>query len=214
MRLYNGCSFSMYCRAARGADAANPVGAESAPVEVPAGSTYASPYPALDDSVGVNIKCATTSALSSSDLYQIEATVANGVTWANLSPVNGVPFLQYSRSLRVVDSDPASCRVLSCSPGDTSCEWCGVGIPECNNAPGDNGQNIIRCESQNTVLAQICGEGGDTGGGGGGGDDGGGDDGGSGWWPPWGSAASETKPNSQAALVVFGAAVAWLLCEW
>lgn len=78
---------------------------------------YASKY---QDNIGVNVHCGLDSGVSDSDQYQLELAVDKGVSYADLSAVNGNPFLEYQRALNYPGT---TCADTECAAGSTSCDW-------------------------------------------------------------------------------------------
>ncbi|KAI1329433.1 hypothetical protein F5Y16DRAFT_397355 [Xylariaceae sp. FL0255] len=120
MIAINHCTFPIYCRGdINGATTEAPI------TLVSPGSTYVSPNPAANDNIGVVVKCDTNSAVTNP--YQLEVTVDDGVTYMDLSALDGDPFLAYNRAASI----PGTTCNLECDPGSTSCEFSSEGVVTC-----------------------------------------------------------------------------------
>lgn len=72
------------------------------------------------DNIGVNVHCGVESSVSDSNQYQLELAVKDGVSYGDLSAVNGDPFLKYQRAINYPGT---TCDEAECAAGSTSCDW-------------------------------------------------------------------------------------------
>ncbi|KAK5626400.1 hypothetical protein RRF57_002115 [Xylaria bambusicola] len=111
LKALNLCPFEIYCGGAKND------GTFSNTTKVPSGALYRSPLQANNDNIGTVLKCALNDQLQQP--FQMEVNIQFGITWFDLSAVDGDPFLAYHRYAEV---DSGLCP-LDCPPYTKNCEW-------------------------------------------------------------------------------------------
>ncbi|KAI8624331.1 hypothetical protein F5Y19DRAFT_480709 [Xylariaceae sp. FL1651] len=129
LRVHNTCSFDIWCDGAKN-DGKPP----SPAVKVSSGQTYVSPKRANNDNIGAVLKCGTTKALPNP--YQMEIAVDKGISYLDLSAIDGDPFLSHHRHAAI----PGTSCVLDCPAGSTACEY----------------PKTVTCKSQGEVTLTLC----------------------------------------------------------
>ncbi|CAN8102543.1 unnamed protein product [Discula destructiva] len=116
----NQSDIPIYCYSSRSGD--YPTKPSAPPYDkVAPGDNYYGAYAGKDDNVGVAVHCSDEPYVPGNNEYLLQLTVKDGVSYSDISPVNGDPFLRYQRALEFDDSD---CPVYKCPPGDSQeCEW-------------------------------------------------------------------------------------------
>ncbi|KAI0434176.1 hypothetical protein F5Y09DRAFT_357521 [Xylaria sp. FL1042] len=107
----NECSFEVWCAGAKNDGTFTEIR------KVLPGQLYRSDLPAQNNNIGTVVKCAMNDAIHQP--YQLEVNVENGLTWLDLSSIDGNPFLGYHRHAEV---NGGLC-ALDCPPGSTACEY-------------------------------------------------------------------------------------------
>ncbi|KAI1429820.1 hypothetical protein F5Y12DRAFT_795353 [Xylaria sp. FL1777] len=89
----NECPFDVWCAGAKNDGTFTPS------TKISQGQTYRSELTADDNNIGAVLKCALDPYIQQP--YQMEVTVRRGLTWLDLSAVNGDPFLDYHRHAEI-----------------------------------------------------------------------------------------------------------------
>ncbi|KAI1263666.1 hypothetical protein F5Y18DRAFT_428946 [Xylariaceae sp. FL1019] len=128
LRVQNHCSFAIWCAGAKND------GTAEASHQIGSGGSYTSSKPANNDNIGAVLKCGTDSRLAHP--YQMEMAVQNGVSYLDLSAIDGDPFLSYHRHAEI----PGTSCVLDCLAGSTDCEW----------------PRLVTCKGQDDATLFLC----------------------------------------------------------
>ncbi|KAI1437065.1 hypothetical protein GGR50DRAFT_692562 [Xylaria sp. CBS 124048] len=128
--IHNQCTFAMWCGAAKNDGTFTPS------LQVVPGQSYLSPKPAGNrENIGVVVKCGMDAHLLQP--WQVEMNVAtDGVTYLDLSSIDGSPFLAYHRHAEI----PGTTCVIDCPPWTSDCDY---------------PYNVV-CHSQGDLSVTIC----------------------------------------------------------